>query len=85
MEKGKSVADRKRKGSQENPADDGSQSIFDLFEPAPEKGAESFGKIPVIKSEEEIDLTEGTTPAEAKAAADVEAAGLQHWTAPPTG
>lgn len=59
-------------------------SIFDLFEPPPESDPSSFGKIPVIK-EDDIDLTDGASVAEAKAAADVEAAGLAHWTAPPTG
>ncbi len=79
------MADRKRRGSQDQPAGDNSQSIFDLFEPAPEKDSDSFGKIPVIRGEQEIDLSDGATHAEVKAAADAEAAGLQHWTAPPTG
>lgn len=58
-------------------------SIFDLFEPPPERDPNSFGKIPVIK-DQEIDLTDSANP-ELKASADAEAAGLQHWTAPPTG
>lgn len=79
------MADRKRRGGQDQPSDENSQSIFDLFEPAPEKDTDSFGKIPVIRAEEEIDLSDGASQAEVKAAADAEAAGLQHWTAPPTG
>ncbi len=58
--------------------------IFDLFEAPPPRDPNSFGKIPVIK-ESEIDLTDGQSVAEVKAAADAEAAGLQHWTAPATG
>jgi CDP-diglyceride synthetase len=60
------------------------QSIFDLFDPPPEPGPSSFGKIPVVRRDE-IDLTDGAAGVEAKAAADAEAAGLQHWTAPATG
>lgn len=78
------MADRgKRKKSSEQAADE-DQSIFDLFEPPPDPDGNSFGKIPVV-SEDEIDLTDGASMAERKAAADAEAAGLQHWTAPPTG
>lgn len=78
------MADNNEQRQSDTEAADGKTSIFDLFEPAPERGPNSFGKIPVIK-EDDIDLTEGASSAERKAAADVEAAGLQHWTAPPTG
>ena len=59
-----------------------SNGVFDLFEDRPERDPSSFGKVPVVK-EDEIDLRDSS--AELKAAADAEAAGLQHWTAPPTG
>lgn len=68
----------------ESESDEDGQSVFDLFEPPPPTDPNSFGKIPVIK-DDEIDLTDGASDVERKAAADVEAAGLQHWTAPPTG
>lgn len=77
------MADRSRR-KREDQATDSSQSIFDLFDPPPERDHDTFGKIPVIKAEDEVDLTDGSE-AEIKAAADAEAAGLQHWTAPPTG
>lgn len=67
---------------EESEPSEGGTSVFDLFEPPPERDPNSFGKIPVIK-DDEIDLTDSS--AEVKAAADAEAAGLQHWTAPPTG
>ncbi|MEM9653780.1 MAG: phosphatidate cytidylyltransferase [Actinomycetota bacterium] len=74
------MADKKK--PEESEPDENGTSVFDLFEPPPERDPNSFGKIPVIR-DEEIDLTDST--AEIKAAADAEAAGLQHWTAPPTG
>ena len=74
----------KRKPNSESEAAEPKTSIFDLFEPPPEHDGQSFRKIPVIK-DDEIDLTEGGRSAEIKAAADAEAAGLQHWTAAPTG
>ncbi|MGI9598942.1 MAG: hypothetical protein ACR2QK_22450, partial [Acidimicrobiales bacterium] len=77
------MADKNEQAQPDTEAADQKTSIFDLFEPPPERGPNSFGKIPVIK-EEEIDLTDASS-AEVKAAADAEAAGLQHWTAPPTG
>lgn len=74
--------DPDRSGSEPTEND---SSVFDLFEPPPPSDPKSFGKIPVIK-DAEIDLTDdGPSAVELKAAADVEAAGLQHWTAPPTG
>ncbi len=78
------MADKNKQPGPESEAADNGSSIFDLFEPPPERDPNSFGKIPVIK-EDDIDLTDGASPAEVKAAADVEAAGLAHWTAPPTG
>ena len=80
------MADNKRrgrfgKGSQE----DANQSIFDLFEPPPEQDdTTSFGKIPVIRDEESLDLTD-TAFVESEASAQAEAAGLAHWTEPATG
>ncbi len=71
----------KNKPEETEPEESGT-SVFDLFEPPPERDPNSFGKIPIIK-DDEIDLTDSS--AEVKAAADAEAAGLQHWTAPPTG
>ncbi len=68
----------------DNDASEGEPSVFDLFEPPPTNDPKTFGKVPVIK-DAEVDLTDGLSPTERKAAADVEAAGLQHWTAPPTG
>ncbi|MEM9565927.1 MAG: phosphatidate cytidylyltransferase [Actinomycetota bacterium] len=68
----------------DNDAGEGEPSVFDLFEPPPTNDPNTFGKVPVIK-DAEVDLTDGLSPTERKAAADVEAAGLQHWTAPPTG
>lgn len=63
-----------------------SPSIFDLFEPPPEPDPSTFGKIPVVRSDDdEFDRKSGTTAAERKTAAEAEAAGLQHWTAPATG
>ncbi len=78
------MADNNEQPQSDSEAADQKTSIFDLFEPPPERDPNSFGKIPVIK-EDEIDLTDGASAAESKAAADAEAAGLQHWTAPPTG
>ncbi len=61
-------------------------SIFDLFEPPPEPDPSTFGKVPVVRSDDdEFDRKSGTTSAERKTAAEAEAAGLQHWTAPATG
>ncbi len=68
----------------DNDDSEGEPSVFDLFEAPPSSDPNSFGKIPVIK-DNEVDLTDGLSDTERKAAADVEAAGLQHWTAPPTG
>ncbi len=63
-----------------------SPSIFDLFEPPPEPDPSTFGKVPVVRSDDdEFDRKSGTTAAERKTAAEAEAAGLQHWTAPATG
>ena len=63
-----------------------SPSIFDLFEPPPEPDPSTFGKVPVVRSDDdEFDKKSGTTAAERKTAAEAEAAGLQHWTAPATG
>ena len=63
------------------------QSIFDLFEPPPEPHPNQFGKIPVVRNEdgEEVVVAPLATEAERQAAAEAEAAGLQHWTAPATG
>jgi CDP-diglyceride synthetase len=66
--------------------DNGPQSIFDLFEPPPEPDPNTFGKVPVVRGEDDdFDRKNGTTAAERKAAAEAEAAGLQHWTEPATG
>ncbi len=63
-----------------------SPSIFDLFEPPPEPDPSTFGKVPVVRGDDdEYDRKSGTTAAERKTAAEAEAAGLQHWTAPATG
>ena len=81
------MADNKRRGRfGKGSQDDANQSIFDLFEPPPEQDdTTSFGKIPVIRDEDEsLDLTDSTF-VEAQAAAEAEAAGLAHWTEPPTG
>ncbi|MGB5756380.1 MAG: hypothetical protein WBM50_05655, partial [Acidimicrobiales bacterium] len=78
------MADKNEQAEPDTEAAERKTSIFDLFEPPPERDPNnSFGKIPVIKGSD-IDLT-GASAAELKAAADAEAAGLQHWTAPPTG
>ena len=74
------MADRHQDDRSDNDGSAGEPSVFDLFEPPPTNDPNSFGKVPVIK-DSEIDLNDP----EQKAAADVEAAGLQHWTAPPTG
>ena len=80
------MADNKRrgifgKGSQ----DDAGDSIFDLFEPPPEQDMSSFGKIPIIRDDDDsLDLTD-IEFVEAQAAAEAEAAGLAHWTGPATG
>ncbi len=65
-------------------ADEGSQSIFDLFEPPPEGGPSSFGKVPVVRGEEGSD-SENAELSQKMADAEAEAAGLQHWTEPATG
>lgn len=78
------MADRYDNDRSDAESDEDGQSVFDLFEPPPPTDPSSFGKIPVIK-DDEIDLTDGASDVERKAAADAEAAGLQHWTAPPTG
>ncbi|MGH1491956.1 MAG: phosphatidate cytidylyltransferase [Acidimicrobiales bacterium] len=77
------MADNNEQNQLDAEAAEQKTSIFDLFEPPPERDPNSFGKIPVIK-DDEIDLTDSSDP-ERKAASDAEAAGLQHWTAPPTG
>ncbi len=70
----------------DNNDESGSPSIFDLFEPPPEPDPSTFGKVPVVRSDDaEFDRKSGTTAAERKTAAEAEAAGLQHWTAPATG
>lgn len=76
------MADKNNQEESGQEPNESGTSVFDLFEPPPERDPNSFGKIPVIK-DDEIDLTDSS--AEVKAAADAEAAGLQHWTAPPTG
>ncbi len=64
----------------------GPQSIFDLFEPPPDPDPNIFGKVPVVRGDDDdFDRKNGTTAAERKAAAEAEAAGLQHWTEPATG
>ncbi len=78
------MADRYDNDRPDSESEEDGQSVFDLFEPPPPTDPNSFGKIPVIK-DDEIDLTDGASDVERKAAADAEAAGLQHWTAPPTG
>ena len=80
------MADNKRRGRFGRGSDDGaSQSIFDLFEPPPEQDASSLTRIPIIRDDSEsLDLT-GADLIEAQAAAEAEAAGLAHWTEPPTG
>lgn len=66
--------------------DNGPQSIFDLFEPPPDPDPNTFGKVPVVRGDDDdFDRMNGTTAAERKAAAEAEAAGLQHWTEPATG
>ena len=70
----------------DNTDESDSPSIFDLFEPPPEPDPSTFGKVPVVRSDDdEFDRKSGTTAAERKTAAEAEAAGLQHWTAPATG
>jgi len=77
------VADRQ---GPDNEDESESPSIFDLFEPPPEPDPGTFGKIPVVRGDDkEFDRRSGTTAAERKTAAEAEAAGLQHWTAPATG
>ncbi len=80
------MADNNRRGRFGKDSDDASQSIFDLFEPPPDQESGSFGRIPIIREDEDdaIDLTE-VEVVEAQAAAEAEAAGLQHWTEPATG
>lgn len=79
------MADNEKSKRNRDSVDQAEQSIFDLFEPPPDPDPGSFGKVPVVR-EDEIDLTDQGSPSvEVKAAADVEAAGLQHWTAPATG
>ncbi|MCP3990761.1 MAG: CDP-archaeol synthase [Actinomycetia bacterium] len=80
------MADNKKRGRFSKGSEDSTQSIFDLFEPPPEQEASSFGRIPIIRDddEESLDLT-NVEYVEAQAAAEAEAAGLQHWTEPPTG
>ncbi|MEL6982872.1 MAG: hypothetical protein AAFO29_10660, partial [Actinomycetota bacterium] len=78
------MADRYDNDRPDSGSEEDGQSVFDLFEPPPPTDPNSFGKIPVIK-DDEIDLTDGASDVERKTAADAEAAGLQHWTAPPTG
>ncbi|MGF1597740.1 MAG: CDP-archaeol synthase [Acidimicrobiales bacterium] len=55
-----------------------------MFEPPPEEETSSFAKIPIIRddADDSLDLTD-IEFVEAKAAAEVEAAGLKHWTEPP--
>ncbi len=70
----------------DNTDESDSPSIFDLFEPPAEPDPSTFGKVPVVRSDDdEFDRKSGTTAAERKTAAEAEAAGLQHWTAPATG
>ncbi len=83
------MADNKRRGRSGKGQDEDNQSIFDLFEPPPEPAVGSFGRIPIIREDEDegdesLDLT-NIDVAEAAAAAEVEAAGLAHWTEPATG
>lgn len=84
------MADNKRRGRFGKESEDSSQSIFDLFEPPPDQEVSSFGRIPIIRDaedeeeEESLDLT-NVELVEAQAAAEAEAAGLQHWTEPATG
>ena len=80
------MADNKRRGRfGKGSQDDANQSIFDLFEPPPEQDdTASFGKIPVIRDEESLDLTDAAF-VESQASAQAEAAGLAHWTEPATG
>jgi phosphatidate cytidylyltransferase len=79
------MADNKKRGRFSKGPDD-AQSIFDLFEPPPEQEASSFGRIPIIRDDDEdsLDLT-NVEYVEAQAAAEAEAAGLRHWTEPATG
>ncbi len=65
-------------------AEEGSQSIFDLFEPPPEGGPSSFGKVPVVRGEDGSD-SENAELSQKMAAAEAEAAGLQPWTEPASG
>ncbi len=80
------MADNKRRGRfGKGSHDDANQSIFDLFEPPPEQDdTASFGKIPVIRDGDSLDLTDSAF-LESKVSAEAEAAGLAHWTEPPTG
>ncbi len=81
------MADNKRRGRFGRGSDDDApQSIFDLFEPPPDQDAASFTRIPIIRDDAdvELDLTDNAM-VEAQVAADVEAAGLAHWTEPATG
>ncbi|MDH3680804.1 MAG: phosphatidate cytidylyltransferase [Acidimicrobiia bacterium] len=80
------MAENKRRGRfGKGSQDDASQSIFDLFEPPPEQESSSFGKIPIIRDDDDsLDLTD-VEYVEAQAAAEAEAAGLAHWAEPATG
>ena len=79
------MADNKRRGRFGRGSDDDvPQSIFDLFEPPPDQDAATFTRIPIIRDDAELDLTDAGM-VEAQMAAEAEAAGLAHWTEPPTG
>ena len=80
------MADNKRRGRFGRGSDESaSQSIFDLFEPPPDEPENgSFGPVPIVRDDEDLDLTDSEV-VESAAAAEAEAAGLRHWTEPPTG
>lgn len=63
--------------------EEGSQSIFDLFEPPPESSPSTFGTVPKVRAGEADDGPDDVT--QRLADAEAEAAGLPPWTAPGSG
>lgn len=79
------MADKKGRTRFRRGGDDSSSpSIFDMWEPPPEEDGVEAKKIPVVRSPEPQGGSPAHLPTDTSPAAEAEAAGLRHWSEPPS-